>query len=118
MTNSGTSVTYFHGSFAADGRQNPAPSERNELADIFAGADVGLALFDSELSLLACNSLYRSLCGYLSSDATTGQKLQTLMRVTFERLNVPKAEIDEKIDRVSTLIARTLDLKFNVIQSP
>jgi signal transduction histidine kinase len=104
MTNSGTSVTYFHGSFAADGRQNPAPVERNELADIFAGADVGLALFDSELSLLACNSLYRTLCGYLSSDATTGQKLQTLMRITFERLNVPEAEINEKIERIITTL--------------
>jgi signal transduction histidine kinase len=100
MTNSGTSVTYFHGSFAGDSRQNPAPVERNELADIFAGADVGLALFDSQLSLLACNSLYRTLCGYLSSDATTGQKLQELMRITFERLNVPKVEIAERIDRI------------------
>ncbi len=84
---------------------NPMPQERTELADIFAGADVGLALFDSELRLLACNSLYRSLCGYLATEAATGQRLEDLMRITFHRLNVPEAEVNAKIDR----IVKTLD---------
>ncbi len=71
-----------------------------EIADLFAGADVGLALFDGDLSLLACNDLYRTLCGYLSSDMPTGTKLQELIRITFRRLNVPADEIDGKIVKI------------------
>ena len=71
-----------------------------EIADLFAGADVGLALFDSDLSLLACNDLYRTLCGYLSSDMPMGTKLQELIRITFKRLNVPANEIDGKIVKI------------------
>ena len=71
-----------------------------EIADLFAGADVGLALFDGDLSLLACNDLYRTLCGYLSSDMPMGTKLQELIRITFRRLNVPADEIDGKIVKI------------------
>ncbi len=70
------------------------------LADIFAGADVGLALFDGELRLLACNPLYRTLCGYLDQEAATGQKLTDMMRVTFRRQNVPEGEIDIRISKI------------------
>jgi PAS domain-containing protein len=72
----------------------------SELASIFAGADVGLALFDAELSLLACNSLYRSLCGYLTTEAASGCSLQELMRITFHRQNVPEDEIEQRIERI------------------
>ena len=61
----------------------------SEIADLFAGADVGLALFDAKLSLLACNDLYKTLCGYLNSDISTGVQLQQLMRVTFRGLSMP-----------------------------
>ena len=71
-----------------------------EIADLFAGADVGLALFDSQLSLLACNDLYKTLCGYLSSDMPAGTGLQELIRITFKRLNVPAAEIDDRIQKI------------------
>jgi signal transduction histidine kinase len=74
--------------------------DNKEIADLFAGADVGLALFDAELGLLACNDLYKTLCGYLSSDLPTGVKLQQLMTITFKRLNVPSEEIDEKISKI------------------
>jgi signal transduction histidine kinase len=70
------------------------------IADLFAGADVGLALFDSSLRLLACNDLYRTLCGYISSDLKTGVSLQELMGVTFKRLNVPGEEINQRIDKI------------------
>jgi signal transduction histidine kinase len=70
------------------------------IADLFAGADVGLALFDSNLCLLACNDLYKTLCGYLNSDISTGVKLQQLMQITFRRLNVSAAEIDDKIEKI------------------
>jgi signal transduction histidine kinase len=76
-----------------------------EIADLFAGADVGLALFDSSLRLLASNDLYRTLCGYLSSDLKSGVSIQELMTVTFQRLNVPSDEIDEKIQKIITRLA-------------
>ncbi len=82
----------------------PDPQTSHELASLFAGADVGLALFDSELSLLACNSLYRSLCGYLDSEAATGKNLRDLMTVTFRRQNVPDTEIQQRIDRIVTTL--------------
>ena len=100
MNKSESSVAYFNGIQPSEARINAASHERNELADIFAGADVGLALFDSKLTLLACNSLYRSLCGYLVTEAASGQKLEELMRITFQRLNVPVDEINVKIERI------------------
>ncbi len=98
--NSRNTITYLQGSAAADQRNQPLIPDRAELADIFAGADVGLALFDSGLKLLACNSLYRSLCGYMDNEAASGQSLQELMRITFHRLNVADDEADRKIERV------------------
>jgi signal transduction histidine kinase len=71
-----------------------------EINDLFAGADVGLALFDSQLRLLACNDLYKSLCGYQTSDMPTGIQLQKLMEITFQRLNVPTEEVAEKIEKI------------------
>ncbi len=82
------------------------PKEHNgEIADLFAGADVGLALFDSELRLLASNDLYRTLCGYLSSDLKSGVSLKELMAVTFQRLNVPNSDIDERVAKIITRLA-------------
>ncbi len=93
-------VTSIQGIHESGMHQAPMQRDRTEIADLFAGADVGLALFDSQLSLLACNDLYKTLCGYLSSDISTGVKLQKLMQVTFRRLNVPAEEIDGKIERI------------------
>jgi signal transduction histidine kinase len=75
-------------------------SPDNELASIFAGADVGLALFDRNLVLMACNPLYRTLCGYMPNEAASGRSMQDLMRTTFHRQNVPKDEIESRIDRI------------------
>jgi signal transduction histidine kinase len=71
-----------------------------EISDLFAGADVGLALFDAELRLLACNDLYKSLCGYQTSDMPTGIQLQKLMQITFQRLNVPSEDVADKIEKI------------------
>lgn len=95
-----STITYLQGGFPAEPRNQPILQERTELADIFAGADVGLALFDAGLKLLACNSLYRSLCGYMDAEAASGQSLQELMRITFHRLNVGDQEAQQKIARV------------------
>jgi signal transduction histidine kinase len=93
-------VTSLQGNFVPDAFQSTLNQNKTEIADLFAGADVGLALFDADLRLLACNDLYRTLCGYLGSDLLTGVQLQHLMRTTFSRLNVPAEEIDEKIEKI------------------
>jgi signal transduction histidine kinase len=101
MDKSENRVTYLQDT--ANSQGNYLPQEKlpgMEIADVFAGADIGLALFDSQLSLLACNSLYRTLCGYMTNEATSGQKLQELIRISYRRLNVPDQEIDEKISRI------------------
>jgi signal transduction histidine kinase len=100
MANSQGKVTYIAGAAVAEPQFGMGLPERGDLADLFAGADVGLALFDAELQLLACNSLYRSLCGYMDNEAASGQRLPELMRITFQRLNVPEAEAQSRIDRV------------------
>jgi signal transduction histidine kinase len=101
MSPNNNTVTYLPGS------ESVAPPDlrsSQELASLFAGADVGLALFDSNLALLACNSLYRSLCGYQDSEAATGKNLRELMTITFRRQNVPDAEIQQRIDRIVTTL--------------
>jgi len=85
------------------GNESPMTIHRqnqSEIADLFAGADVGLALFDANLNLLACNDLYRTLCGYLASDMPAGTKLQQLIRTTYQRLNTPTDEIEDKIVKI------------------
>ena len=54
----------------------------SEFAAVLAGADVGLALFDSDLRLLACNDLYRGLCGYSADVARPGVSLVDLIRIS------------------------------------
>jgi PAS domain-containing protein len=97
-------VAYLPEATASANHMNAEKPAGMEIADVFAGADIGLALFDSQLSLLACNPLYRSLCGYLATEATSGQKLQELIRISYRRMNVPLDEIQEKIDRIVTAL--------------
>jgi hypothetical protein len=59
MATLGNTVTFLPGAPAVENRAPRSDDAGHELADIFAGADVGLALFDADLSLLACNGLYR-----------------------------------------------------------
>ncbi len=73
--------------------------ENAELAYLMAGADVGLALFDSDLRLLVCNELYRTLCGYEDSDVTSGVKLGQLIRISLGRHLMPANEVDRLVEK-------------------
>lgn len=75
-----------------------AQDDNAELAYLMAGADVGLALFDSELRLLVCNQLYRTLCGYEDRDVTTGVTLSQLIRISLGRHSMPSNEVDRLVD--------------------
>jgi signal transduction histidine kinase len=93
-------VASIQSSFTRNTQASLLEHDKTEIADLFAGADVGLALFDAQLSLLACNDLYKTLCGYLSSDLAPGVQLQHLMKITFGRLNVSDDEVDDKIAKI------------------
>ncbi len=100
MTISSSNVTPFNAGSEIEQTELISDKNNAEISDLFAGADVGLALFDAQLQLLACNDLYKSLCGYQASDMPTGIKLQKLMQVTFQRLNVPSEDIADKIEKI------------------
>ena len=93
-------VSYLTSSTAGEREALNAAGFSSELDNIFAGADVGLALFDANLVLLACNPLYRTLCGYLTAEAATGRTLVELMETTFRRQNVPEEDLRSRIDRI------------------
>lgn len=93
-------MAFLNAALSADGDPANLPSWGSELANIFAGADVGLALFDGNLVLLACNPLYRRLCGYLDDEAATGTPLTRMMETTFRRQAVPEDEIHARIERI------------------
>jgi signal transduction histidine kinase len=100
VTISSSNVTPFNPGSEIEQTELVSDKNNAEISDLFAGADVGLALFDAQLQLLACNDLYKSLCGYQASDMPTGTKLQKLMQVTFQRLNVPSEDIADKIEKI------------------
>ena len=67
------------------------------LADLLDGAEVGLALFDSSLALVSCNSLYAELFGYEPSDILPGSPLKDLIRIKLERSGTSPVEIEKRI---------------------
>ncbi len=80
----------------AAGRNNINSSE---FAAVLSGADVGLALFDSELRLLACNELYRSLCGYKAEDTPPGTSLTDLIRQSLSA-NSEAANVELAVEKI------------------
>ena len=74
-------------------------SSSAEFAAVLSGADVGLALFDSKLRLLACNDLYRSLCGYRPEDIQPGTALTDLIRQSL-RLDRNAGEIELAVQKI------------------
>jgi len=63
-------VTALHNHVFRGDRISLPPTD--SLDALMLGANLGLALFDGELRLLACNDLYLSLCGYEPTDVTAG----------------------------------------------
>lgn len=69
----------------------------HELAAVLSGADVGLALFDADLRLLACNRLYNDLCGYHDGETAAGASLPDLMRISLTRSGMAENKIEEQM---------------------
>jgi signal transduction histidine kinase len=60
---------------------------------LMAGASVGLAMFDKDLRLLACNETYRVLRGHLPEEVVAGAYLEDLIRRVLERLELSDEQI-------------------------
>ena len=70
-----------------------------QLEDLLAGAEAGLALFDTERKLVYANPNYRQLCGYTADEVTPGTGLEDLARVSLKRSGEAADIIEETIDR-------------------
>ena len=57
----------------------------NNLTDLMEGAAAGLALFDSSLALISCNSYYANFFSYQPSDVLPGMPLKDLFRQSSHR---------------------------------
>jgi signal transduction histidine kinase len=60
---------------------------------LLAGASVGLAMFDKDLRLLACNETYRILRGHTPDELVAGASLEDLIRRVLERLELSDEQI-------------------------
>lgn len=74
--------------------QGGLPGRVADIGALMAGADVGLAMFDADLRLLACNQLYRALCGYHPAEVAAGVPLAKLIHLSLARQNMPVGEIE------------------------
>ena len=73
----------------------------DEQADLMEGAEVGLALFDSSLALISCNSYYANLFGYQPSDVLPGTPLMDLIRLKLGRGDASPDDIEKLIALVT-----------------
>lgn len=64
---------------------------------LLAGASVGLAMFDKDLRLLACNDTYRVLRGHKPEELAAGVHLSELIRRVLERLELSDEQIDSRL---------------------
>ncbi len=91
-------------------RQGPVAAERgasSEFAAVLAGADVGLALFDSDLKLLACNELYRELCGYRADDTQPGTSLADFIRMSSKDTATAPADVESTLKRIAERLGQS-----------
>ncbi len=69
----------------------------NNLTDLMEGAEAGLALFDSSLALISCNSYYANFFSYQPSDVLPGTPLKDLIRLNLERDDTNPDKIEQRI---------------------
>jgi signal transduction histidine kinase len=64
---------------------------------LLAGAGVGLAMFDKDLRLLACNETYRVLRGHTPEEVVAGAHVRDLIRRVLERLELSDEQIGTRM---------------------
>ncbi|MBS0241520.1 MAG: PAS-domain containing protein [Proteobacteria bacterium] len=105
-------VTLFDGAEPDPSGTPLSPIASPDLAALFAGADVGLAMFGADLQLLACNELYQTLCGYQPGEAASGANLRSLMRLTLERQGANPQVVERTIETAIQRLAPGVGITF------
>ncbi|MBN9259376.1 MAG: PAS-domain containing protein [Hyphomicrobium sp.] len=72
---------------------------------LLAGASVGLAMFDKELRLIACNDTYRVLRGHTPEEVVIGARFVDLVRRVLERQELSDEQIADRMKAVMDGIA-------------
>jgi signal transduction histidine kinase len=72
---------------------------------LLAGASVGLAMFDRDLRLLACNETYRVLRGHTPEEVERGARFADLVRRVLERQDLSDEQITTRMKRVMEGVA-------------
>ena len=92
------SIVINDGSLSAPLTADPSNLEDLGLVELLDGVDVGIALFDSNLELISCNSWYVDLFAYQPDDVVSGTPLKNLIRIMLERVNLSPTEVEKRID--------------------
>ena len=79
----------------------PEVTFAGEAGALLAGANVGLAMYDKDLRLVACNERYRVLRCHTPEEVVAGTPMMDLVRVVLERLDLPPDEIKARMDTVA-----------------
>ena len=69
------------------------------LLSLFAGFNMGFAMFDRELNLTYSNEKYGELCGYSSTETRLGVNLRDLARISMSRAGFEPSVIEDQIER-------------------
>lgn len=97
---------------AATSEDRARRPEAGSVDAIMLGADAGLALFDHDLRLIACNQDYRTLCGYSMAETAAGVSLRDLMRKSMLQQGVAADDVDQRIDVVLARLAPASRVRF------
>jgi PAS domain S-box-containing protein len=81
------------------------------LARIIADLPEGIAVFDEQDRLLACNGQYRALNRDLSADLEPGAAYAGLLRAEFDRRRAPATALDDALERHRNLPWRLEELR-------
>ena len=82
------------GTGVPDHDRHPAKAAASDATGaLLAGASVGLAMFDSDLRLLACNETYRVLRGHTPGELVAGTRLEDLIRCVLQRMELSDEQI-------------------------
>lgn len=85
--------------------QAPKTPAGDATGALLAGANVGLALFDQDRCLLACNEAYRELRGHLAEELVKGARLEDLIRIVLERLELSEEQIAARLQAAMDRLA-------------
>jgi signal transduction histidine kinase len=87
-------------SASSHGRIRPAITPglyRLDPVVLLQGADAGLAVFDGQYKLIACNELYRKLFAYDARETAAGVSIRDLIATSMRRINASPASIEVAI---------------------